>query len=137
MGHPLVEFTKSNGVFHNLFFGDTHSIEVVSDEAELLVLLVLVFFGSERPVSTESSKESLFVDWVYQLTSSFPTQFVGVSLTNDILRMELEEIDQTLEDTLILNDVKSFELLATLKPLLWDERSEWWDIFWINSISID
>ena len=51
--------------------------------------------------------------------------------------MEFEKIDETLEDSLVLNNVECFELLTTLKPLLWNEWGERWNILWIDSICID
>ena len=57
-------------------------------------------------------------------TSLLPRQFVGVALANFLPWLELQNVEESLEDSGVLDDVEVLELPNFLLPLLWHQ----WDV---------
>jgi hypothetical protein len=89
------------------------------DEEELLVFLVTLFFGTERPVLGKLL-ENIFI--VKEYFCLFPIELVGVTLTNVVSTLELEDIEQRLPNSREFDHILMSEVSNLFFPLLWHKR---------------
>lgn len=114
---PSKKLSKSYRVFINSVISDT--IEVFLDELQFLEFLVILFLRSERPVLAHSGEQLVVLK---EHLSSFPLEFVGISLAKVLSILEFQDVEERLPDSRVLNDVEVSEISDFLFPLFWHER---------------
>jgi len=111
---PSQKFTKSYWVLVNLFLCNIG--EVVLDKLKLLIFFIVLFLWSEWPVLTHSDEKFVVVEESFRF---FPFELVSVSFTKEWSILELEDVEQSLEDSLEFDDIEMPKVSDLFFPLLW------------------
>lgn len=126
LSEPPEQLSECNGIVIDLLLVD-HA-NVVRDESKFLIFFVLIFLWSEWPVAADGGEQVfvIFGGLRQKLPTFLPLQPVGINEGHLLSLSVLQEVEERLEYSAVLNNMQVLHGSDLLLPLLWDKRRVGW-----------
>ena len=113
---PLIQLRKCYRIVFKLFLVD--GFKILLNELQFFILFKFIFLLTDRPVVTDWLKEIV----IKNLFHFFPVKVICISVANILAFLVLEQIENSLPNSLILDSIDVLEVHDLSFPLFWHER---------------